>query len=122
MKFKLDENFGARTQELFRAAGYEVNTVRDEGLQESSDQNLFDACCNEKHCLVTLDSDFSNPIHFPPDQLSGIVVIRVPQNPSLELLEDLIESFITMLPNIRLEKQLLIVQPGRIRIYQPEKE
>ncbi|MBU1299684.1 MAG: DUF5615 family PIN-like protein [Bacteroidetes bacterium] len=33
MKFKLDENFGARTQELFRAAGYEVNTVRDEGLQ-----------------------------------------------------------------------------------------
>lgn len=73
MKFKLDENLGTRTQELFRAAGY-------------------------------------------------IVVIRVPQNPSLELLKDLIESFITMLPNIRLEKQLLIVQPGRIRIYQPEKE
>jgi predicted nuclease of predicted toxin-antitoxin system len=92
MKFKLDENFGAHTQELFRAAGYEVNTVRDEGLQGSSDQNLFDACCNEKHCLVTLDSDFSNPIHFPPDQLSGIVVIRVPQNPSLELLSHNQES------------------------------
>lgn len=122
MKFKLDENFGTRTQELFRAAGYEVDTVRDEGLQGSSDQNLFEVCRNENYCLVTLDSDFSNPIHFSPDQLSGIVVIRVPQNPSLGLLKDLIESFITILPNICLEKQLLIVQPGRIRIYQPEKE
>ena len=122
MKFKLDENFGTRTQELFRAAGYEVNTVRDENLQGTSDQNLFEICCKEKHCLVTLDSDFSNPIHFPPDQLSGIVVIRVPQNPSLELLEELIESFLTFLHEIHWEKQLLIVQPGRIRIYQPEKD
>jgi hypothetical protein len=28
MKFKLDENFGTRTQELFRAAGHDVQTVR----------------------------------------------------------------------------------------------
>ncbi len=27
MKFKLDENFGARTQHLFQEAGHEVETV-----------------------------------------------------------------------------------------------
>ena len=29
MKFKLDENFGTRTQQLFREAGHNVQTVHD---------------------------------------------------------------------------------------------
>ena len=33
MKFKLDENFGTRTQRIIRAAGHDVQTVRDEGLK-----------------------------------------------------------------------------------------
>ena len=32
MKFKLDENFGSRTQHLFRAEGHDVETVRSQGL------------------------------------------------------------------------------------------
>lgn len=42
MKFKLDENFGTRTQQLFRAAGHGVQTVRDEELQGTSDQHLYE--------------------------------------------------------------------------------
>lgn len=33
MRFKLDENFGTRTQKLFEGLGYDVETVRNEGLQ-----------------------------------------------------------------------------------------
>jgi hypothetical protein len=32
-EFKLDENFGIRTQQIFRSAGHDVHTVRDEQLQ-----------------------------------------------------------------------------------------
>jgi hypothetical protein len=32
MKFKLDENFGTRTQQLFRDAGHEIKTVYDQQL------------------------------------------------------------------------------------------
>ena len=47
MKFKLDENFGTRTQKIFRLAGHEIHTVRDENLQGSSDQHLYKICCTE---------------------------------------------------------------------------
>lgn len=38
MKFKLDENFGRRTQSLFRARGHDVQTVIEEGLAGVSDR------------------------------------------------------------------------------------
>ena len=120
MKFKLDENFGIRTQQLFRAAGYDVQTVRDEGLQGSSDQYLYEVCCTEQRCLVTLDLDFADVTRFPPNQSAGIVVIRVPRNPSLSLLEKLIRQFLEMLTQMSVEKQLLIVEVGRIRVHQLE--
>ena len=55
MKFKLDENFGTRTQHLFQDAGYHVQTVRQEVLQGSPDQHLYEICCLEQRCLVTLE-------------------------------------------------------------------
>lgn len=33
MKIKLDENSGTRTQNIFRLAGHDIQTVHDEGLQ-----------------------------------------------------------------------------------------
>lgn len=59
MKFKLDENFGTRTQQLFEHAGHDVKTVREQSLQGCSDQHLYEVCCSENRCLVTLDLDFS---------------------------------------------------------------
>jgi predicted nuclease of predicted toxin-antitoxin system len=90
MKFKLDENFGTRTQQLFHAAGHEVETIRSQELQGCSDFHLFEICCTEQRCLVTLDLDFSDVTRFPPAKAAGIVVIRVPRNPSITLLEQLI--------------------------------
>jgi len=44
IKFKLDENFGTRTQGVFRQAGHDVHTVGDEDLRGVSDAELFDIC------------------------------------------------------------------------------
>jgi predicted nuclease of predicted toxin-antitoxin system len=120
MKFKLDENLGTRTQELFRQQGHDVMTVRDQQLQGCSDQRLFDICSAEHRCLVTLDLDFSDVLRFPPQQSHGIVVIRVPHNPTLPLLEQLIRQFLRTLETMPLEKKLWIVETGRIRIHQAE--
>ena len=120
MKFKLDENFGTRTQRLFHAAGHEVQTVREEGLQGCSDQHLYEVCCVEQRCLVTLDLDFANVMCFPPAETNGIVVVRVPRNPSLALLEQLIRQFLQAFTQMSVEKRLWIVEVGRIRIHQSE--
>lgn len=55
MKFKLDENFGKRTQQIFQAGGHDVLTVRDQELNSCSDNQLYKVCCSEERCLVTLD-------------------------------------------------------------------
>lgn len=122
MKFKLDENFGTRTQQLFHAAGHEVETVRSQQLQGCSDYYLFETCCNEHSCLVTLDLDFSDITRFPPAKTAGIVVIRVPRNPSISLLEQLIRQFLQSLTKMPVEKKLWIVEVGRIRVHQSETE
>ncbi|MCL4863678.1 MAG: DUF5615 family PIN-like protein [Caldilineaceae bacterium] len=120
MKFKLDENFGTRTQRLFQEAGFDVHTVVQESLQGASDQVVYETCCNEDRCLVTLDLDFSDIVRFPPDQLAGIIVIRAPHNPSLPLLEQMVATVIRYCQDSPIAGQLLIVEVGRIRIHQPE--
>ncbi len=69
MKFKRDENFGRCTQHLFQTAGHDVQTTLDEKIQGCSDRQLYDICCAERRCLVSLDLDFSDVTRFPPASL-----------------------------------------------------
>ena len=120
MKFKLDENFGSRTQNIFRSARHDVQTVWEQDLLGSPDEYIYEVCRSENRCLVTLDTDFSDVTRFPPSQSSGIAVIRAPQNLSLPLLEQLIRQFLCALVSESIEARLWIVEVGRIRIHQPE--
>lgn len=122
MKFKLDENFGSRTQEIFLAAGHDVQTVRSQKLQGCLDRNLYEVCCEEQRCLVTLDLDFADVTRFPSNITSGIVVIRTPWNPSITLLEQLVRQFLQALARMPVEKKLWVVEVGRIRIHQSDAE
>lgn len=122
MKFKLDENFGIRTQKLFHAAGHDAQTIRDQRLQGCSDHHLYEVCRAEQRCLVTLDMDFTDVTRFPPANSNGIVVIRVPRNPSIMLLEQLIQQFLQTLTQLPIKNRLWIVEVGRIRIHQAETE
>ena len=120
MKFKLDENIGMRTQDLFRAAGHAVLTVREEALQGCSDRVIYDTCCVEQLCLVTFDLDFADVTRFSPAKAAGIVVIRVPKNPSRSLLDHLVSQFLGATEREPLEKRLWIVETGRIRVHESD--
>lgn len=120
MKFKLDENFGTRTLSIFQAAGYDVSTVSIQGMQGCRDEFLYKVCSEEDRCLVTFDMDFADVVRFSPSNASGIVVIRMPQNPSLYLLEGLIQQFLMNISTMPLKQRLWIVEPGRIRMHEPD--
>jgi predicted nuclease of predicted toxin-antitoxin system len=120
VKLKLDENFGTRTQNIFRAAGHDVSTVDGQQLCGCADARLFGVCGAEGRCLVTLDLDFSDVTRFPPARAAGIVVLRLPKNPTLPALESLVDSFLRSLGTTPLTGRLWIVEPGRIRIHQTE--
>lgn len=120
MRFKLDENFGTRTQHTFEEAGHDVHTVRQESLQGATDEQLFNICQTEQRCLVTLDLDFANVLRFPPDQTSGIAVIRMPRNPTLSALEQLVRQLLQEVDRMSIEEKLWIVEMGRIRVHQSD--
>lgn len=118
MRFKLDENFGKRTQEIFQSANHDVQTVSQKSLHGIEDDRLFELCKEEGRCLVTLDLDFANVLRFPPEKAAGLAVFRLPRNPSLQILEQLVYQFLGALHDLAIEKKLWIVEVGRIRVHQ----
>ena len=117
MKFKLDENFGARTLPLFAARGHEVETVAGERLCGASDDELFEVCKRERRCLVTLDRDFADVLRFPPGESAGLVVLRVSRNPTPALLNRLVSTTLDAFAMESVAGRLWIVEPTRIRIH-----
>jgi predicted nuclease of predicted toxin-antitoxin system len=96
--------------------------VLDEVLSGATDKTLYEVCYEEKRCLVTLDLDFSDVTRFPPQPTGGIAVIRVPRNPSLALLEQLVSQMLKMTERISIDGKLWIVERDRIRIHQSGEE
>ncbi len=118
MKFKLDENFGRRTANIFREAGHDVHTIHEENMAGASDEQVYDHCIKEQRCLVTLDLDFSDVTRYQAHNTGGIIVIRLPRNPSLEALQTLVRQCLQALQKTDAHRQLWIVEPGHIRIHQ----
>jgi len=120
LAFKLDENLGTRGAKCLGAYGYDVSTVSAQLLEGTLDDALIEICRIEKRCLVTLDLDFSNPIHYPPARYQGIVVLRPPKNPEYKDLISCLEIFGQALQAVQtMSGKLWIVSPIQIREYAP---
>jgi len=121
MSFKLDENLDPRLTTLFEHAGHEADSVSGEGLSGEQDEVIFQESRRMKRTFVTLDLDFSNPFRFPPASGFGTIVLR-PARPTLPMIRNLIENLIPILGIRKVHGKLWIVEPGRIREYEPEEK
>ncbi len=117
-KFKLDENFGRRAQQIFQDRGLDVETVRDEKLHGAKDPRVLEAATTEDRILVTMDQDFANTLLFSPEKTAGIAVIRASGRLTRALLLILISSLLDALQDKLIRGKLWIVEPGRIREHQ----
>lgn len=122
MKLKLDENLGGTALQYLENAGCNVSTVRLQNLCGTTDRNLIDVCTAEGRCLVTLDLDFSNPIQFPPEKYGGIIVLRLPKQPSGEDIINCLKTLIAAVPlGTALEGTLRVISKGKVREYGRER-
>lgn len=122
MKFKLDENFGAGLQSGFLKSGHNVETAASENLSGTTDEHIFEICCSEGRCLITLDLDFSDPVRFHSRLCGGIVIFRMPRRFSMRLFESMIDRFLQELDVLGLKGDLWIVEPGRISVHKTDED
>ena len=115
MRAKLDENLPAEAVALLHTAGWNCDTVRDEGLGGAEDARVGAACRAESRVLFTLDLDFSDIRTYPPTDYAGIVVLR-PAEPSRRMILQMLTRVLPVLDAQWVDHQLWIVEPGRVRI------
>jgi predicted nuclease of predicted toxin-antitoxin system len=122
MRFKLDENLSHSVAALFRAAGHDASTVRDEGLRGAPDEELFSVSAREDRVLVTLDRDLGQVLRFPPETSAGIIIIEVGPRANHQSLLERTRELLTILKARSPERALWIVEPGRVRIHLAKNE
>jgi predicted nuclease of predicted toxin-antitoxin system len=115
MKFKLDENMDGRLAELFIQAGHNIQTVSEQNMSGWSDEEIAQRCIAEGRCLITQDMDFANIISYPPENYTGLIVLRLPKS-TLSLQMILVRQIVSHLEEFPLAGRLWIVEPGRIRL------
>jgi hypothetical protein len=116
MKFKLDENIGTLGKNLLEADGHDVMTVAEERLSGATDERIFHACRDEQRILITLDRDFGHVLRFPPEETAGIVVLENPGRLSPGVIIARIGELTSLLRSHPIERELWIVEPGRVRV------
>lgn len=104
------------------AAGFDVATVAEQKLLSTPDADLARKCAAEERCLVTLDRDFPDPLRYPPNQYAGIIVVRLPGQFRIPLLERALALVVKASEQIDVRGRLWIAEVDRIREYQERVE
>jgi len=122
VRLKLDENFGRRSRDQLETAGHDVDTVADEDLSGAADVVVLAATIEAERAFVTLDVDFANPLRFAPETTAGIAVLRVHDTPGRQDIDLVVAQLIEGLERADLSGRLWIVEPDRVRQYEPSSD
>lgn len=115
MKLKVDENLPQDAVDILRRAGFEADSVWEEGLHGSPDDTIAEVCQREERIILTLDLDFANIVNHPPGKYPGIIVLRLQKTEKpalLAVVERLADALVEWTP----KGQLWIVDEDRIRV------
>lgn len=115
MQFKIDENLPIEIAELLINARHDAKTINDQQLQGARDPLLINLCKSENRVLVTLDTDFSDIRTYPPQDFSGIIVLRVGSQAKHHVIK-VFQRIIPLLKREPLNQHLWIVEETKVRI------
>jgi predicted nuclease of predicted toxin-antitoxin system len=115
MRFKVDENLPQEVAEQLRKVGYDAATVLQQGIGGTRDATLWAICQEEGRVLMTLDLDFADIRVYPPEEASGIIVLRLRQQDKPSVVA-VLKRLIPFLDQEPLDRHLWIVDEQHVRI------
>jgi len=95
--------------------GYDAYGAVEVGFSGATDEQILRFAVENGRILVTLDADFANIIHFPPESTHGVVRLKV-HPPTEGNIQHAIQRALLVLQNIDLTGRLAVVDGDRIRI------
>lgn len=120
MKFKIDENLPIEIADVLNKNGHDAVTIIQENLAGALDRDILEICQIEKRALVTLDTDFADIRTYPPEGLSGLIVMRLGKQDKSHVLS-IFNKVIRIFSEEHPDGHLWIVEDDRIRISAKEK-
>lgn len=118
LRVKVDENLGQSHAALLQEAGYEADSVFDEGLSGTSDEALWEQVVEEDRLFITLDLDFSDVRQFPPGSHPGILLLR-PRSGSRDAVTSVLERVLLEYDLEELQGCLVVADDLHTRIRRP---
>ncbi|HWL95550.1 MAG TPA: DUF5615 family PIN-like protein [Phycisphaerae bacterium] len=115
MRFKTDENVHPEIADLLRAHGHDAVTIWDQGLRGNPDSGIASVCRSEGRTIVTFDLGFSDIREYPPEEFSGIIVLRLALQHRRHVYRAM-QRVISMLAREPLAGRLWIVEESDLRI------
>lgn len=116
MRFKIDENLHPDVALAIRSRGHDALTVRDQDLRGRPDSEIASVCRAEGRGLVTLDLDFADVRHYPPEDFAGLVVLRLRDESRIHVLK-VLTGILDLMEHESPIGKLWIVEAHRVRIH-----
>ena len=119
MRLKLDENLPESIAPLLAEQGHDVMTVRQQGMQGSSDVRLAQVCRREERVILTLDVGLANIQVFPPESTAGVILLRAARQ-SRRNVHAIVTRLLPLLKERDPRRQLWVVDERAVRIHEAQ--
>lgn len=117
MRFLADMGVSQRVVEWLRSEGHDATHLRDEGLQRLPNGEIFAKAIAESRIVLTFDLDFGEIVAGSHGQLTSVVVFRLRNGRSENVISRLAETLIKAKDALD-AGAIVIVEESRVRVRQ----
>ena len=115
-RFLVDEDLPRSLLRELRDGGFDSRDVREVGLQGKTDDEVLAWAVSQGFALLTGDVGFGNLLRFRLGSHAGIVIARFPTEFAVGALNRAILESLSGLSPQEIDGNLVIIEPGRIRV------
>jgi predicted nuclease of predicted toxin-antitoxin system len=115
MNIFADECVFGPTIKFLRDKGHDVVTVHDFALNGHEDTEILAFATAYHRILLTIDLDFGNIRHYPPEHHGGVIILRVRPS-TLGQVHIVLAEFLQMTVPETLENTLVVIDHNKIRV------
>ena len=115
LKFLSDENIFPQVLKFLRKSGHDVKDIQESGLHQITDDKIIEIATEEERTIITFDKHFGDILRYPPQSLSGIILIRI-HPPLLEDIFNALNNLFKNYPADSFKGRLVVLSKSGYRI------